>query len=178
MFKQQTIFVRLFSWLSITLIACASNQSNEPEKVIQKIYATPNPFRNENLDVTLFSDKLYQLISAAKLTEKKSRESILHSKTPTDKPIIVEGEIFASLYEGYSGWEILGKQQKADTMSLTVEFTHIGYQQVWKDQLVCIRENGNWKFDNVIYGKPTNLPNLQAVLSERISMGNTENIIQ
>jgi len=176
LFKQIAILSGVFILFFVAIIACSSNQSTEPEKLIEKIYANPNPFRNETLDSTLFSDRLYQLITAAKETEKRSRESIRKSKTPTDKPILVEGEIFASLYEGYTEWKILGKKQTADTVWVTVEFSHKDYQQTWQDQLVCIKEKTIWKFDNVLYGKPAHIANLQQVLLDCIEAGKQEQI--
>jgi|GEM_PF-568978 len=174
--KRRTIVLGALSIFFVAIIGCSPNQSDEPEKIIQKIYANPNPFRNETLDSTLFSNRLYQLITAAKETEKRSRESIRKSKTPTDKPILVEGEIFASLYEGYTGWKILGKKQTADTVWVTVEFTHKDYQQTWQDQLVCVKEKTKWKLDNVLYGKPAHLPNMQQVLMECIETGKQEQL--
>lgn len=174
--KQRTILLSVLSLFFVAMIACSRSTSDEPEKVIQKIYATPNPFRNENIDSTLFSGRLYQLITEAKETEKRSRESIRKSKTPTDKPILIEGEIFASLYEGYTEWKILGKKQSEDTVWVSVAFTHKEYQQTWQDKLVCIKENNKWKFDNVIYGKPAHLPTMQQVLVECIETGKLEQI--
>ncbi|MBU3745180.1 MAG: hypothetical protein FGM61_11660 [Sediminibacterium sp.] len=174
--KESNFILGLLTLFLIGMIACSRTTSDEPEKLIEKIYATPNPFRNESLDSTLFSGRLNQLMTAAKETEKRSRESIRKSKTPTDKPILIEGEIFASLYEGYTGWKILDKKQSADTVWVSVEFTHKEYQQTWQDQVVCIKEKRKWKFDNVLFGKPAHLPNLQQRLMECIEMGKQEQI--
>ena len=177
MFKCKYITQYIVFLLLFTMIACAGTESDNPEKIIQKVYAAPNPFRNEDLDSTLFSERLYQLITAAKETEKASKEQIRKSKSPTDKPILIEGEIFATLYEGYTGWKILGKKQIEDTVWLNVQFTNSNYQQSWQDQLVCIFEKNKWKFDNVLYGKPSHLPNMQEVLRECIVVGQKEKLI-
>ena len=174
--KQKLLLLSVLSLFFMGIIACSRTKSEEPEKLIEKIYTAPNPFRNESLDSTLFSGRLYQLITAAKETEKRSRESIRKSKTPTDKPILIEGEIFASLYEGYTGWKIVSKKQTADTVWVTVEFNHKDYQQTWQDQVVCIREKEKWKFENVLYGKATHLPTIQQVLTECIETGKLEQI--
>ena len=176
MIKQSTILLGVIALFVVAMMGCSGSKSDEPAELIQKIYATPNPFRNESLDSSLFSGRLYQLIIAAKETEKRSRESILKSKTPTDKPILIEGEIFASLYEGYTGWKIVGKKENADTVWVNVAFTHSEYQQTWEDQIVCIREKDKWKFDNVLYGKPAHLPTLQQVLTACIETGKQEQI--
>jgi hypothetical protein len=88
--------------ISLFMGACSQKPLVSPTDVVQKIYSAPNPFRNEKLDSSLFSKDLYQLITQSKDTEQKSREIIRMSKAPTDKPLLIEGEVFASLYEGYS----------------------------------------------------------------------------
>ncbi len=162
--------------ISLMMTACSQKPSESPVAIVQKIYNTPNPFRNEKLDSTLFTSELFQLISQSKETEQKSRETIRMSKAPTDKPLLIEGEIFASLYEGYTGFKVLATEVVKDTALLSVEFTNQSYQQVWTDKVRLIAVAGSWKLENVLYGKPSSQPDLQQVLRAFIAEGQQEQI--
>ncbi|CAN0596234.1 unnamed protein product [Ectocarpus sp. 12 AP-2014] len=92
----------------ILLVSCnALSDEAEIGALIHQIYKDQNPFRNDNLDEMVFSQNLQGLLSAAKKIEKESIESIPESELSNIKPHLIEGEIFASLYEGYTSFEIL-----------------------------------------------------------------------
>jgi hypothetical protein len=156
--------------------ACSQKPAESPADVVQKIFSAPNPFRNEKLDSSLFSKDLYQLITQSKDTEQKSREIIRMSKAPSDKPLLIEGEVFASLYEGYSSFKVLNTELVKDTALLSVEFTNQSYQQVWTDKVRLIAVAGSWKLDNVVYGKASSLPDLQQLLRAFVAAGQQEQL--
>jgi hypothetical protein len=156
--------------------ACSQKPAESPADVVQKIFSAPNPFRNEKLDSSLFSKDLYQLITQSKDTEQKSRETIRMSKAPTDKPLLIEGEVFASLYEGYSSFKVLNSELVKDTALLSVEFSNQSYQQVWTDKIRLISVGGSWKLDNVIYSKASSQPDLQQLLRAFVAAGQQEQL--
>jgi len=156
--------------------ACSQKPAQSPADVIQKIFSAPNPFRNEKLDSSLFSKDLYQLITQSKDTEQKSRETIRMSKAPTDKPLLIEGEVFASLYEGYSSFKVLNSELVKDTALLSVEFSNQSYQQVWTDKVWLIFVGGSWKLDNVVYSKASSQPDLQQLLRAFVAAGQQEQL--
>ena len=162
--------------ISLFMGACSQKPAESPADVVQKIYSAPNPFRNEKLDSSLFSKDLYQLITQSKDTEQKSRETIRMSKAPTDKPLLIEGEVFASLYEGYTGFKVLATEVVKDTALLSVEFTNQSYQQVWTDKVRLIAVAGSWKLDNVFYGKESSQPDLQQLLRAFVAAGQQEQL--
>ena len=162
--------------ISLFMGACSQKPLVSPTDVVQKIYSAPNPFRNEKLDSSLFSKDLYQLITQSKDTEQKSREIIRMSKAPTDKPLLIEGEVFASLYEGYSSFKVLNTELVKDTALLSVEFTNQSYQQVWTDKVRLIAVAGSWKLDNVVYGKASSHPDLQQLLRAFVAAGQQEQL--
>ena len=98
------------------------------------------------------------------------------SKAPTDKPLLIEGEIFASLYEGYTGFKVLATEVVKDTALLSVEFTNQSYQQVWTDKVRLIAVAGSWKLDNVFYGKESSQPDLQQLLRAFVAAGQQEQL--
>jgi hypothetical protein len=162
--------------ISLFMGACSQKPLVSPTDVVQKIYSAPNPFRNEKLDSSLFSKDLYQLITQSKDTEQKSREIIRMSKAPTDKPLLIEGEVFASLYEGYSSFKVLNTELVKDTALLSVEFTNQSYQQVWTDKVRLIAVAGSWKLDNVVYGKASSQLDLQQLLRAFVAAGQQEQL--
>ncbi len=172
------LFKRAVFLIAISLMmgACSQKPAESPADVVRKIYGAPNPFRNEKLDSSLFSKDLYQLINQSKETEQKSRETIRMSKAPTDKPLLIEGEVFASLYEGYTGFKILATEVLKDTALLSVEFTNQSYQQVWTDKVRLIAVAGSWKLDNVIYNKASSQPDLQQLLRAFVADGQLEHL--
>jgi hypothetical protein len=156
--------------------ACSQKPAESPADVVQKIFSAPNPFRNEKLDSSLFSKDLYQLITQSKDTEQKSRETIRMSKAPTDKPLLIEGEVFASVYEGYSSFKVLNSELVKDTALLSVEFSNQSYQQVWTDKVRLIFVGGSWKLDNVVYNKASSQPDLQQLLRAFVAAGQQEQL--
>lgn len=172
LFKEAVFLITI----SLMMGACSQKPAESPADVVRKIYSTPNPFRNEKLDSALFSKDLYQLITQSKQTEQKSRETIRMSKAPTDKPLLIEGEVFASLYEGYTGFKVLTTEVVKDTALLSVEFTNQSYQQVWTDKVRLIAVAGSWKLDNVFYGKASSQPDLQQLLRAFVAAGQHEKL--
>jgi len=162
--------------ISLMMGACSQKPAESPADVVQKIFSAPNPFRNEKLDSALFSKDLYLLITQSKQTEQKSRETIRMSKAPTDKPLLIEGEVFASLYEGYTGFKVLTAEVIKDTALLSIEFTNQSYQQVWTDKVRLIAVGGSWKLDNVIYSKASSQPDLQQLLRAFVAAGQQEQL--
>ena len=145
--------------------------------VIPKVFALPNPFRNDALEKEIFSAQLSQLVRETKATEKLSRESILRSKTPTDKPLLIEGEVFTSLYEGYTNYN------RSDTgyfdykkSKIPAFFENSHYKEKWVDTLVLSFENDTWKFHDVIYGRKSQYPTLQGRLKDFIREGKEEQL--
>jgi len=162
--------------ISLMMGACSQKPAESPADVVQKIFSAPNPFRNEKLDSALFTKDLYLLITQSKQTEQKSRETIRMSKAPTDKPLLIEGEVFASVYEGYSSFKVLNTELVKDTALLSVEFANQSYQQVWTDKVRLIAVGGSWKLDNVIYSKASSQPDLQQLLRAFVAAGQQEQL--
>jgi hypothetical protein len=162
--------------ISLMMGACSQKPAESPADVVQKIFSAPNPFRNEKLDSALFSKDLYLLITQSKQTEQKSRETIRMSKAPTDKPLLIEGEVFASVYEGYSSFKVLNTELVKDTALLSVEFSNKSYQQVWTDKVRLIFVGGSWKLDNVVYSKASSQPDLQQLLRAFVAAGQQEQL--
>ncbi len=97
------------------------------------------------------SETLAQDLGAAKAHEKVSAAEMKASAAPTDKPDILEGEIFCGLYEGYTGFAIAGVRSELGKTIVSVGFTNSAYHTNWVDEVVLV-DQGGWKVDDVLYG--------------------------
>jgi hypothetical protein len=142
---------------------------------LKKILGKPNPFRNEELDQRYLSAELYRLILEAKATEKLSRESILKSSAPTDKPLLIEGEQFCSLYEGFTGYSLENNYTYIDhAFTAFVNFENTHYKEKWRDTFQFIKEADGWKLHDIVYGTKKSPKSLKQVLAEFILAGKAE----
>ncbi|MFM7357217.1 MAG: hypothetical protein ACKO1T_01440 [Sediminibacterium sp.] len=153
------------------------SECNKSWEVVESVYRRSNPFRNDSLNTQIFSTELIQLISQSKETEKLSRASILQSESPSDKPLLIEGEIFTSLYEGFTkinsgnlGYFYVTKAK------LPFYFKNEYYHENWTDTMVLMYENNEWKFHDVIYMKQSPYTSLQERLKDFIRTGQKEQI--
>jgi succinate dehydrogenase flavin-adding protein (antitoxin of CptAB toxin-antitoxin module) len=121
------------------------------------------------------SAELYRLILEAKATEKLSRESILKSSAPTDKPLLIEGEQFCGLDEGFTGYSLENNYsfiEHAFTAFINFENTH--YKEKWTDNFHFIKETDGWKLHDIVYGTKKSPKSLKQVLVEFILAGKAE----
>lgn len=129
------------------------------KRVVLAVYALDYRFQEKDLDVAEFlSPELLKLCVLVKAAEQQSAEL-----TPTgEKPAIVEGEIFASLYEGYQDVKIIDLKKDGESCIATVEFSHAydasSPKEIWQDHLVLTLYKGEWKLDNVLYREGRNYP--------------------
>jgi hypothetical protein len=102
-------------------------------------------------DSSFLSKSLREAIASAVSTEAKSRAAIAASAFPSDKPQLIEGEIFSGLYEGFTGFKV-GEAQTNGVSAATVDvqFTNNHYSVAWTDRVQLVNENG-WKIDDVRY---------------------------
>ncbi|MFA6469600.1 MAG: hypothetical protein WCW35_11935 [Bacteroidota bacterium] len=128
---------------------CADNSSEEALLVLNSFYKNTDNFRT--IDSTLLSHELRALIDTVQRDENFEAEKIVRSKFPTDKPLMIEGNIFTSLYEGHDAWRIDTLRFDGKRLVATVICSHSSFNKVpeWTDKVVLVNENG-WKVDNVL----------------------------
>ena len=76
------------------------------------------------------------------------------SEHPGEKPPWSEGDLFTSLYEGATAYEIASVDPGEKHTDVVVKLTHEsrGHRVAWTDRLVLVRENDRWVVENVEYG--------------------------
>ncbi|MBB5637213.1 hypothetical protein HDF26_004446 [Pedobacter cryoconitis] len=132
------------------LFSCNPFKNNEINKVINAFYVKhKGPF--EDVDKKLLSASLSALVDKAIAEEVKSAKELKAIRS-TDKPAMIEGDIFTSLSESFTSYEIGKTKINDNRAAVMVEFTNnkLGLE-TWKDEIELIKENGEWKIDNVRY---------------------------
>lgn len=117
-------------------------------------------------DQVFLSRALVAALQSAAEGEKESATRIKASEFPTDKPLLLEGEIFTGLYEGFTSFEVGPEGVKDGQTVVEVRFRNEPYNVTWTDEVVLVDEDG-WKIDDVRYsGKKAGLLGLCAVLQD------------
>lgn len=133
---------------SLTVVSCNGKQKAAADAANQFFSAYQKNFRTA--DPRYLSTALAAEIQKATAGEKASAARMKAGPTPTDKPNLLEGELFCSLYEGYTSFKTGDVRMKDGKAYVTVEFEHSTYKEKWKDELVMVDENG-WKVDDLLY---------------------------
>ena len=153
--------------LLIFLFACNNHQAETDIKnTIHAVYAKRNVYAQLGADTTLLSKQLSGLVAKAKEVEELDLQRVRNSEYPTDKPLLIEGEIFTSIYEGYTEFDVNEIELNDNSAKAVVEFKNGAYNLSWADTMLLINERG-WKLNDVRYGKDGG--NLQKTLREFIS---------
>jgi hypothetical protein len=143
--------------LMLLLGSCVQENPQEgPGHIVSRVYANPNPLRSVGADTSLLSENLSVLVARALEVEKLDRDRVLRSDHPTDKPLLLEGELFAGLYEGYTSFALGRVRESGDTLTAPMNFHNRHYGMVWTDTLILVRKNG-WKLHDVRYGRGAGL---------------------
>lgn len=122
----------------------------EVETKINQLYSNQESIYGKAVDTNLFSKDLVKKIKNVQEITKADEERIKNSNSPTDKPVMLEGSVFTSLYEGFSKYTIKELSIKDNTAEAVVEFEY-NYSTpkiIWSDKVNLVNENG-WKIDNV-----------------------------
>jgi len=78
----------------------------------------------------------------------------LKSIGSTDKPFMLEGDLFTSLYEGCTSYQIKEISKVADSYKATIQFTNQQFESyTWSDTVLFILEGDQWKIEDVLYTK-------------------------
>ncbi|MHA8067001.1 hypothetical protein V7S76_09990 [Aquirufa sp. ROCK2-A2] len=157
------LFVSLF-------ISCTSQ--NDENSIIQSkitsIYSNHSSIYERQLDTNLFSKKLINAISICRISTQQDINRIKNSNSPSDKPNQIEGEVLASLPDGFTKYDLKKIILKDNQAISIVEFRneHTAPQVIWIDTIVFIKEH-SWKMDNVIYDPKLNFnQDLQHLLKQ------------
>ncbi|MGK6340937.1 hypothetical protein ACMGDK_01780 [Chryseobacterium sp. DT-3] len=174
---------KIFLCLGIFLFlaACKNNGSRAnpavEAAVIQKInelyslYGSSNDaLYNKPFSDSLFSPELKKTLENAVNVSKADIEKVKHSDHPDEKPLLFEGAVFSSLYEGYNSYKIksvsINPSGTSADAAVTFEYTMSSPKVIWTDKVHLVKSGPEWKIDNVSFDRIGNSKGLKASLKD------------
>jgi hypothetical protein len=148
----------IISCISILILtACSNNElnnKNEIEKRLTEFFFNQESIYNKTHDF-LISYSLLDKIEGIRSITNKDVYNIKKSNHTTDKPIMLEGSVFTSLYDGFTKYKILDIEITGNTAQAVVNFVYNSKPQIkWTDTIILIKEN-KWKIENVKFDAKT-----------------------
>lgn len=177
MMKQFLLFLSPLLFLT----ACKKEkikESTSPETaIIQKIDELYKVYGNSNdalytqsFSNHLFSPELKKALEAAVNVSKADMEKVRKSDHPDEKPLLFEGAVFSSIYEGFSGYKIKSVKINSDGTSadadVDFEYTISPPKITWTDKVHLINPDEGWKIDNIIFDRIGSVKDLKTNLKD------------
>lgn len=136
------------------LFSCDSNKNamKEINQTLAQLYDKPMGIY-DSIPSNLFSKDLLKKINAVRKITKDDEARIAKSASPTDKPIMIEGNFLTSKWN-YSYTTYAVKEIKIDKNEARVLIDFVNLTTTpeikWSDTAILVNENG-WKIDDVLY---------------------------
>lgn len=174
---------QLFLYLGIFLffISCKKDERNEANStntaITQKIndlysqYGKSNEaVYNQPISNDLFSPEMKKILETAINASKADIEKVKNSDHPDEKPLIFEGAIFSSLYEGYTAYTIknISVQDKTAEALVQFEYNMASPKVSWTDRILLIDSDKGWKIDNIVFDSIGSSKDLKTSLTDFI----------
>jgi hypothetical protein len=116
---------------------------------------------------------------AALLERAGAAERRYARETKGEVPPLVEGDLFTSLFEGASAFEVGSCESRAKTVTCLVDLGYTDPQDKssvqWKDRAFLVRDQGGWTVDDIEYlgdWEFMHKGRLQEILKDVIAEGN------
>ncbi|MCT2564294.1 DUF3828 domain-containing protein [Chryseobacterium herbae] len=174
---------QLFLCLSgfLFLVSCKNNETHpsvsadtEITKKVNQLYTeydgSKKSIYNQSFSNSLFSPELKKTLEDAIHASEADIERVKKSDHPDEKPLLFEGAVFSSLYEGYTGYKI--KSVKVDpsrtsaNVAIELEYTLSPPKIKWTDHVQLINSGQGWRIDNILFDSIGNTKDLKASLKE------------
>lgn len=97
----------------------------------------------------VISPDLDSLLAQTAEAERRHTERVNNEEPP-----YLQGDIFSSLFEGATGYEISGCDEKSERLiECEVQLVHDAEEPVqWKDRVTLVTGAGTWLVDDIAYG--------------------------
>ncbi|MBU3677181.1 MAG: DUF3828 domain-containing protein [Chitinophagaceae bacterium] len=162
--KPISIFRMLFGLLMAVLFGACQNENNQVVKETTESFFSTTRMHNE-IDQQALSTDLAALLQQAIEAETNDAALTKAGPFPTDKPMLIEGDIFSSLYEGRTSAKVKSIRYKDNNALVVMDLENKPYNTKWSDTAVLTKEGNTWKIDNVLFGQNNNMGNTKAVLN-------------
>ena len=141
----------VYTYFAVLIFVLASCGNKTPENTVQSFYTQQlKVYDFRKPDSSFLSADINNLILEVVGKENKSADQ-LKSIQSTDKPDIMEGDIFTSNYEGAQSFKILSVQKNENDAIVKVEFTY--ENKNWIDDILLKFENNQWLIVDIQYGQ-------------------------
>lgn len=140
----------IFSLFFIYTMSSCDNEIKDANQVVNQFYSSYKPGDFRIVDKSFLSKELGTQIDKATLMQAEDAKR-LKAIGSTDKPLMIEGDIYTSLMEGATSHEIIRSDIANGTVKAEVKFVNNHYNHTWNDTVVLINEGGSWKIDNILY---------------------------
>ncbi|MCB0279874.1 MAG: hypothetical protein KDD94_10245 [Calditrichaeota bacterium] len=137
--------------LFIIFLSCSRQDVNEITSLLDQFYATYK-FDSKSININSLSDDFATLVSTALKRETEEVNKVKTSNYPDEKPLILEGSLFTSLYEGYDKFQIDSVGIDMKQAIVRIHFFNQELARDWYDSIILTKEN-SWKIDNVQFGQ-------------------------
>ncbi len=89
----------------------------------------------------------------SQLQEAKLQQAIFIDQHPDEKPPLVEGDLFSSLFEGASSAKagVVRRSGATARVAMHMQRSEDGTVVEWSDRYTLVRERGRWLLDDVEY---------------------------
>jgi hypothetical protein len=161
--KTNLLSTALFFAFLLMLSACESTNEVAIQKQLDGFFG--KTMMHNEVDQSALSTELRSLLQQTLEAEKNDAEATKKGPFPTDKPLLIEGDIFSSLYEGRTSAKVQSiaiDEQKAKAI-LALE--NKPYNTQWTDTVLLVNENKVWKIDDVVYGHANKQGSTRQVLN-------------
>lgn len=168
--------------LSVSFIFCfiacgKTTPVAEKQQITEKINQLYSQYGKSNEAVYnkpiadhLFSPELKKTLEDAINASKADIEKVKNSDHPDEKPLIFEGAMFSSLYEGYNGYSIKSINLHDKTAEALVQFEYnmVTPKVLWTDKIQLIYSDKEWLIDNIVFDSIGSSKNLKTNLTDFI----------
>ena len=169
----------LLSGIFLLFASCKKNEAHSSlysdadiNAKINELYTTygksNEAIYNQPIPEDLFSEDLKKVLEEAINTSKADIEKVKNSDHPDEKPLIFEGALFSSLYEGFTDYKIKSVRIKNTTAEVPVAFEYnlASPKVAWTDTIHLTNTGKRWKIDNITFDTIGNSGDLKARLKE------------
>lgn len=178
LFIYLSLFIFFFSCKKKDSGLQAQSPNSEITKVLEKFYQqygkSSEALYDQPIAQDLFTPQIRKEIEEIVSASKQDIERIKKSAHPDDKPLLLEGSVFTSLYEGYTSYRIKSistremkpKVKTADAI-VTFENTAVSPKIEWTENVHLINPSGSgWEIDNITFDKIAQVKDLKTRLND------------
>lgn len=155
----------LFIFSLLLMASCRNAAHPSIYQTIDTFYTAEAASDYRLANKNLLSPSLVADINLAAAHQAFSEQSIRESGA-TDKPDMIEGDMFTSVMEGSTDHQIMNIRITDTVAIATVQFRNQHYSNLtWTDTVVLVKYADNWKIDDIRYTAGRGVaPSTRAVL--------------